>query len=119
MARILVVDDSFTARSILKRTIDGEHALREADGGAAALKALETEAFDLMILDLLMPGMDGFATLHAAKRLRPELPVLIVSADIQETTRERVLGAGAAGIVHKPVKKETMLSAIEAALGSV
>jgi twitching motility two-component system response regulator PilH len=116
MARILIVDDSFTARTIMKRLIGGAHDLAEASSGETALAALKATPFDLVLLDLLMPEMDGFETLCRAKSIRPRTPVLIVSADIQETTRERVLESGAAGIVHKPLKKDAILSAIASAL---
>ena len=116
MARILVVDDSFTARSILGKLLGDRHELAGADSGQAALATLEAKPFDLVLLDLLMPGMDGFQTLDAIKRLRPALPVLIVSADIQLTTRARVLAAGAVDLVNKPAKREQLLAAVEEAL---
>lgn len=117
MASLLIIDDSFTARSILKRLIDGSHTFKEAESGAAALRLIAEERFDLVLLDLLMPGMDGFATLEALKAAQPSLPVLVVSADIQDTTRTRILKAGAAGIVNKPLKKDTVSAAISEAIG--
>ena len=116
MARILIVDDSFTARGILKRLIGSAHQLKEADSGTAALKSIAEEDFDLVLLDLLMPNMDGFDTLEAIKRLKPNLPVLVVSADIQETTRSRIMKAGAADILHKPLKQDALLETVAAAM---
>ncbi|MFA6505848.1 MAG: response regulator [Treponemataceae bacterium] len=118
MAHILIVDDSFTARGILKRLLGDAYTLNEADEGAAALKNIAEERFDLVLLDLLMPGMDGFATLEAIKALSPTLPVLVVTADIQDSTRARIMKAGAAGIVNKPVKKDDLLAAIHSAIES-
>lgn len=112
MARILLVDDSFTARRIIVRLLGAEHEFVEADGGNAALAALETDAFSAVLLDLLMPGVDGFETLRNIKSRHPELPVVVVSADIQDTTRSRLIQAGASAIVHKPVRREELQEAI-------
>lgn len=117
MSRLLIVDDSFTARTILTRTIGGEHEVRSASGGEAALAALEAGGIDLVLLDLLMPGMDGLTALTEIRRRWPALPVVVVSADIQESTRRQVLEAGARGIVYKPPKREEILAAVAGALG--
>jgi CheY-like chemotaxis protein len=65
-----------------------------------------------------MPEMDGFAVLAAMQKMGTKPPVLIVSADIQDTTRERVMKLGAVGLINKPPKREQLLAAIEAALAS-
>lgn len=117
MSRLLIVDDSFTARTILTRTIGAEHEVRSASGGEAALAALEEGGIDLVLLDLLMPGMDGLTALAEIRRRWPALPVVVVSADIQESTRRQVLEAGARGIVYKPPKREEILAAVAGALG--
>jgi len=117
MAKILIVDDSLTARGILKRMLSERHELHEAGSGRNALDIVAKENFDLVLLDLLMPEMDGFAVLKELKIIKPELPVLVVSADIQETTRKRIIAAGAAGMVNKPLRLEALLEAIDAAAG--
>ncbi len=116
MARLLIVDDSLTARAIIRRLIAGSHELQEAASGAEAIEAVLADSFDAVLLDLLMPDMDGFETLKRIKARRPELAVLIVSADIQESTKERILEAGAAGIVTKPVRKDNIEQAVQRAL---
>jgi CheY-like chemotaxis protein len=118
MARILIVDDSFTARSIIGRLIGAEYSLSFAGNGAEALAAVRADRFDLVLLDLLMPVMDGFATLAEIRKIDPSLPVLIVSADIQDSTRRRVLEAGAVGVVNKPVNKDLLRERIEGLLGA-
>lgn len=118
MARLLIVDDSFTARTILTRTIGGEHEIRSVSGGEAAIALLSEGGVDLVLLDLLMPGMDGLSTLKEISRNWPPLPVVVVSADIQESTRRQVLDAGARAIVYKPPKREEILAAIAGALGA-
>ncbi|GAB1483924.1 hypothetical protein MASR2M78_27410 [Treponema sp.] len=117
MAYILVVDDSFTARSIVARLISDVHQLKMVDGGEAALKALKSEDFDLVLLDLLMPGMDGFQTLAAIQELANKPPVIVISADIQESTHKKVLASGAQSILNKPPKKDLLLGEIEKVLG--
>ncbi len=112
MAKILIVDDSFTARGILKRILAENYEIAEAASGSAALETLKSADFDLVLLDLLMPDMDGFAALAAIKAMKPALPVMVVSADIQESTRQRIMAAGAALMVNKPIKKDALTAIV-------
>ncbi len=116
MHRLLIVDDSFTSRGMLTRIIGDAYEISSANNGFAAIEAMTKESFDLVLLDLLMPEMDGFAVLEAMKSMARIPPVLIISADIQDTTRQRVMKLGAVGLVNKPPKREQLLSAIAAAL---
>ena len=114
---LLIVDDSFTSCGMLTRLIGDAYQISSVNSGSAAIDAVGKEFFDLMLLDLLMPDMDGFNVLEALKQLENPPPVLVISADIQNTTRERVLQLGAVGVINKPPKRDQLLSAIENALG--
>ena len=118
MRRLLIVDDSFTSRGMLTRIIGDTYEVSSVHNGPAAIEVIQKEYFDLVLLDLLMPEMDGFAVLQAMKAMDKMPPVLVISADIQDTTRERVLRLGAVGLINKPPKREQLLSAIDAALDS-
>jgi len=118
MFSIMVVDDSFTTRSIIARLLGDRYQLTLVESGAKALDLAGRQPFDLVLLDLLMPEMDGFETLAQLKLAVPGLPVIILSADIQETTRRRVLEGGALAILNKPPKQPELIAAIEAAIGA-
>ncbi|HUX37804.1 MAG TPA: response regulator [Rectinemataceae bacterium] len=118
MPRILVVDDSSTSRAIVARLLETRHETVPCADGPTALGMIERETFDAVLLDLLMPGMDGSTTLREIVTRRPGLAVIVITADIQETTRLRVMGLGAAAIVNKPLRRENLLAIIDSVLGA-
>jgi len=118
MKKILVVDDSSLSQSVVKRTLEprGFELLTACDG-EQGLKIIESEKPDCVILDLLMPVLTGFEVLEALRDRHNEVPVIVVSADIQETTRQRVMSLGARQILSKPVKGDVLIETIEIILG--
>lgn len=114
MARILVIDDSFLQRRILSGFIRNRgHEVLEAEGGQVGLELLEAGAVDLVLLDLLMPEMSGFDVLGTIRNQGDELPVVIVSADIQEAARARCEELGATAFLNKPVDEGGLFTAVE------
>jgi len=108
-AKILVVDDSGLARRLIRKVLEElGHEVEDASDGAQALERYLLNHHDAVVLDLLMHGMYGVEVLHKLKQLNPDLPVIVVSADIQKTTREQVKEGGAAAMVNKPVTKEQL-----------
>jgi len=116
LAKILIVDDSATSRSIAARLIGENHELFEAATGRAALDLISANGFDLVLLDLLMPDMSGFDVLSQLASGGSVIPVIVVTADIQNTTKARAKALGAALLIHKPLSREVLLEAIETAL---
>lgn len=114
---ILVVDDSPTARAMISRIIGNSYRVETASGGAEALERIAADPPDVVMLDLLMPGLDGVAVLQALAQRGSRVPVIVLSADIQESTRARVLELGAREIINKPPRVEPLRAAIEKALG--
>ena len=103
---VLVVDDSPVFRRGMGRAIevhDGLELVGEADGGAAAVEAIERLRPDVVLLDLRMPDLDGFAVLERLRELDPppSSKVIIVSASLNEETERAALAAGAVGCVSK------------------
>jgi len=98
--------------------IGDTYEINSANNGMDAIEAMGKDTYDLVLLDLLMPDMDGFAVLEVLRGRGKIPPVLVISADIQDTTRERVLQLGAVGLINKPPKRDQLLSAIAAALNS-
>jgi CheY-like chemotaxis protein len=117
--RILIVDDSEMARAELKQALaGGAFAVAEAESGAAALKMLETAAFDVLVTDVHMPGMTGIELCEALQQ-RSDLkrPVcLVVSTETNADTKKRAKAAGVAGWIIKPCGGAVVLATIQAVL---
>ena len=96
-AKILVVDDSGLARRLIRKILEElGYEVEEASDGAQALERYALNRHNAVVLDLLMHGMYGVEVLQKLKELNPAVPVIIVTADIQRTTREQVKELGAA-----------------------
>jgi chemotaxis protein CheC len=115
VAKILIVDDSATSRSIAERLIGGTHEATQAASGREALDLLSKGRFDLVILDLLMPEMGGFEVLGELAARGSRVPVIVATADIQNATRAHAKALGAASLINKPLTK----AALEAAISSI
>ncbi|OHD07519.1 MAG: hypothetical protein A2086_05620 [Spirochaetes bacterium GWD1_27_9] len=119
MAKILVVEDSLFQRlnitNILK---EKNYTFFECSNGKDAMKKLSEEYFDCLLLDLLMPEFDGIEVLKNMKQFNINVPTIIMTADIQETTKKECFNMGAKDIINKPFKKEEVLNAIEKILNN-
>jgi chemotaxis protein CheC len=115
LAKILVVDDSATSLSIAVRLLV-EHEVAEAQSGQAALDMIARDEYDLILLDLLMPGMGGFEVLGELAARGSLVPVIVVTADIQNSTRTHAKALGAAGLVNKPLTKAALKAVIASVL---
>src|SRR5688500_1898434 len=103
MARILVVDDQDMMRDSLAATLVREgHEVIAATDGAAAVSRLNGGRFDLMITDLKMPKMTGIELLAEAKKLRPEMPVVLMTAFATVSTAVEAMKLGAYDYIQKP-----------------
>jgi two-component system, chemotaxis family, chemotaxis protein CheY len=104
-ARVLIVDDSRSVRSLVRAALEAAgHQVREATDGEAALEALETGPFDLIVADVNMPVMAGLAFTRAVRqidRLRTT-PVLILTTEAGDDMKQRGRAAGATGWLVKP-----------------
>ena len=118
MNRILVVDDSQLIRQIVSRILKAAgFEVIEATDGSKAIEKVETEKPDCMILDILMPEMSGFEVLKDLKHKELEIPVIILSADIQETTKSECFKLGVLDFLNKPPKESELLGSVQKALG--
>ncbi|MFY9112973.1 MAG: response regulator transcription factor [Desulfomonilia bacterium] len=115
MIRVLVVDDHPIVREGLKQILsDTEDILvvDEADSGQAVLTSAARSNFDVVLLDISMPGRDGLEVLRELKQQKPKLPVLILSMYPEEHYAVRVLRAGASGYLTKSSAPDELISAI-------
>jgi len=118
-AKVLIVDDSGLARRTTRRVLEaaGYHVI-EAEDGLTALEHYFVDKPDVVLLDLVMRGMYGLDVLTKLREMNTDAKVIVISADIQTTSREMVEKAGAAGFLNKPAKPEDVVAAIERALGA-
>lgn len=119
--RILVVDDNAVNCTLATRLIEKHgHIAASAATGRAALQALEEQTFDLVLMDIQMPDMDGFeATTAIRQRERAtgkHLPIIAMTAHAMESDRQRCLSAGMDGYVTKPISVQALMAAIESAV---
>jgi DNA-binding response OmpR family regulator len=115
--RILVVEDEPRILAFLGRGLEAEgFAVDGAGNGRNGLKRALAQRYDLVILDLLLPGLDGLSVLRELQRQRPELPVVIVSARSDLQTKLRGFGLGACDYVSKPFSFDELLARVRAQL---
>jgi two-component system invasion response regulator UvrY len=115
MIQILIVDDHAILRRGLKEILERE--FRDVSIGGAgtaeqALTQLDSEKWDLVILDITMPGRSGVDVLRQLKALRPKLPVLVLSMHPEDQYGKRVLKAGASGYMNKESAPEELIKAV-------
>ena len=119
--RILVVDDEASIRELLTKTLAlAEYEVDTESDGASALQRLrESNAvYDLLIADLKMPGMDGLTLIRQAKRLRPEIAIVIITGFSTESSAIEAVNLGVSGYLTKPFRVPQVLAAAAKALGA-
>jgi DNA-binding NarL/FixJ family response regulator len=118
--RVLIADDFPILRrglkEILMRELDGV-TCGEAGNGEQVLDQIQSHDWDLLILDITMPGSGGLDVLRNLKALRPKLPVLVLSMHPENQYGKRVLKAGASGYMNKECAPEELMKAVGKLLG--
>lgn len=120
MARILLVDDAGYMRRLvaIMATKGGHEIVGEAETGQIAIELYEKVKPDLVILDILMPDMNGLEALRRIREIDPDARVLMCTASEQSSHVQEALSLGAKGYIVKPFTKEVILSTIENAFAS-
>jgi CheY-like chemotaxis protein len=124
MASILVIDDDQAVLATIKILLErAEHSIKAVDDSRAGLKLLGAQAFDLLIVDIFMPGMDGFETMKLVHQSRPEIPVIVISGQQFRLASERqpdflhmATLLGAVSSLQKPFKPSELLAAVSDSL---
>jgi len=124
MARILVIDDDAAVRSATKIALEvsGFEVVAVADG-KSGIGAIQEQKFDVVIVDLFMPGMDGLATTTAIRKICPHMPIITASGfmfggacpempNFQAMAEE----AGATAALYKPFRPKELLQAVQKAI---
>lgn len=113
---ILVVDDDQGARESLEEILEDDYDVVCVADGGSALERIKKEAFDLVLLDLMMPKMDGIATLQRLKTFDRNLDVIMISATDRAQEAARSIKTGAYDYITKPFDADTILNVIERAI---
>lgn len=109
MALILIIDDSLYMRGKIKDILKADgHEIIEASDGIKGLQMANTHSPDCILLDIIMPGMDGLKILKTLRGQGVIIPLIVVTADIQESTRKQCFELGATAFVNKPPKAEEL-----------
>ena len=116
--RVLVVDDEASIRDLLSKTLAlAEYDVDLAPDGRAALDRLRMIPYDLLITDLKMPGVDGLTVIREARRLKADLPVIIITGFSNEASAIEAVNLGVSGYLTKPFRVPRVLAAAAKALG--
>lgn len=117
--KILVVDDDPEVRMTTRDFLSSKgYAVTAAGGGREALGLLETVDFDVVLLDVAMPDMDGLETLRRLVAARPALPVIMITANADIEITSKVLQMGAADYVPKPFDLDYLDQAVSIQLSA-
>jgi CheY-like chemotaxis protein len=124
LARILIVDDDGAVQATIRLLLErAGHSVAVAGDGRKGLALFEAEAFDLLFLDIFMPGMDGLETMRLAHRLRPLTPIIVISGhpvswDAGPDFLAMANKLGAVTSLQKPFKPAALLTAVHDSLAA-
>ena len=119
MAKIMTVDDSVSLRKLVASALKAAgHEVAEADSGQSALNVAQSTAFDLVISDLNMPGMDGLTLVSQLRKLASyrSTPILILTTEMDPQKKQAAKAAGATGWLVKPFDPVQLLATIRKVL---
>lgn len=112
--KVLLVDDSMFARQQVYRILRRYgFEVVEADSVDGAMAKIQQQSFDFVISDYLMPGKFGESILDEMDELGLKLPVIFLTADLQETTRQILEKKGAHAVLHKPVNAHNLIDILQ------
>ncbi len=117
MAKILVADDEAGIRNIIKKyaVFDG-HEVTEADNGMAAIELCNGNKFDMIVMDVMMPELDGFSAVREIKKVHGDIPVIMLSARTEEYDKIHGFEIGIDDYVEKPFSPKELMLRITAVL---
>ena len=117
MFHILVVDDDKHTRQLLRAILENEHyTVSTAADGEKALDLMDSEHIDLVVLDIMMPNMDGYEFTKSLREVENNLPILMVSAKQLPEDKKKGFHVGTDDYMTKPIDEEEMLLRIKALL---
>lgn len=116
MPSILIIDDSAYTRNKIREVLKSErYDILEASDGTKGLEMVYSHTPDCIILDLIMPEIDGIKILKVLHDKGSKIPVIVVTADIQDSVRKQCLAFGAAAFINKPPREDELRGAVKKA----
>lgn len=117
MSKILIADDEANIRQLIgKYAAIGRYETDQAENGMQAVEKCRTEKYDLVILDIMMPELDGFSAARQIKEENPDIPIIFLSARGEEYDRINGFAAGADDYVVKPFSPQELMLRVNAIL---
>lgn len=119
MAKILLIEDEASIRRVLTKILTEEnkdYSVTEAEDGLAGMDIIKNEDFDLILCDIKMPKMDGVEVLEAIKKIKPEIPVVMISGHGDLDTAVNTMKIGAFDYISKPPDLNRLLNTVRNAL---
>lgn len=114
MGHVLIADDSLLQRKTLSAIVgDAGYEVDTACHGQEAIDKIQANPPDCLLLDMLMPVMDGVQVLEQLKTLGVKIPIIVITADVQEWLKDRCLELGASIFLNKPVKQAHIHKALQ------
>ncbi len=113
---ILIVDDEMISRETLKYMLDNSYALSFAENGREAVELFRNNSFDLVLLDITMPGMDGYQVKEEIAGINGTVPVIAVTARAMHEDKKRIMDHGFFSMITKPIDEDSLNSVIESSL---
>ena len=113
--KILIVDDEPSVRQVLRRTLNKNYIVLEAADGEEAVNMARKEKPALVLMDLMMPKMDGYTSCHVIKTdpVTKVIPVVILTAVGHELNAKLARGLGADGYITKPFRSQDLLDSVD------
>ncbi|MCE3027424.1 MULTISPECIES: response regulator [unclassified Salinicola] len=116
MIKVLLADDHHLVRTSIARVLDEEpdiEIIAEVDSGEAALSACRNQRPDLALMDIRMPGMGGLEAILKLLREQPQISIVVLTGQVEETTAQRLIDAGVAGFISKGTPLDQMIEAVK------
>ena len=114
---ILIVDDEPMIRDLLAQAMGMlGHSVETCSSGRKALERFAATSFDLVMLDVGLPDMDGYETMAAMKEKSPQTPVILISGDAADQSKAEALKKGASAYVVKPIRLEDLAETVKETL---
>jgi len=114
--QVLVVDDEKIMQDSLARILTKEgYEVQTASSGEEAIEKFDCESFDIVLLDIKMPGIDGLAVLQQIKEINPNAAVIVITGHGDTALAEQAVALDAVDFINKPIKKEALEAALEKA----
>jgi CheY-like chemotaxis protein len=117
---VLVIDDEAAARKVVTRVLELiglDYEVQTATSGLEGIERMKQDHFDLILLDFMMPDLDGLQTIPLMKELQPDVPILLFTAIKDQNVHQDAVRRGAAGVVMKPFDIDDLLTVVRETIG--